>query len=301
MVKVGHIKEEIPAGTFRDYLYIQGIETHIEPGSNDMWELWVLEEDHLEKARLLLENFLKDPEASEYTEAAKTAAEKKIQEKKEDEAFRKKIYDRGRLFANNRFRITSVAGILIVISVLITMLSDFGDIRSFIDPLRISEHTVRSEYVTLPEIRSGQIWRLITPIFLHFSWLHIIFNMWWLKDLGHVIAKKHGALFLLIMVLVLGISSNLGQLFVKGPGFGGMSGVVYGLLGYIWIRSKVDPFSGFFISRHVVIMMIAWFFLCLTGKVGNIANMAHAVGLGGGMLWGYCAGQLGRKKPEKMS
>jgi len=66
-----------------------------------------------------------------------------------------------------------------------------------------------------------------------------------------------------------------------------MSGVIYGLLGYVWLRGKFDPGSGLYLHPSTVTMMIIWFFLCLTGIVGSIANVTHAVGLGMGMAWGY--------------
>jgi len=82
------------------------------------------------------------------------------------------------------------------------------------------------------------------------------------------------------------------MLSLGGPNFGGMSGVVYGLLGYIWIRGKLDPGSGLFLHRETVIMMIVWFFLCFTGWVGDIANGAHA----GGLLIGMACGWLSSLK-----
>jgi GlpG protein len=42
-------------------------------------------------------------------------------------------------------------------------------------------------------------------------------------------------------------------------------------------------------------MMIVWFFVCFTGAVGDIANVAHAVGLAMGMAWGYLSSWRYRK------
>jgi GlpG protein len=87
----------------------------------------------------------------------------------------------------------------------------------------------------------------------------------------------------------LGACSNLAQFYVghNNPVFGGMSGVIYGLLGYVWLRGKFDPGSGLYLHSSTVTMMIVWFFFCYTGFVGRIANTAHAVGLGMGLAWGY--------------
>jgi GlpG protein len=143
----------------------------------------------------------------------------------------------------------------------------------------------------LPEVRRGEIWRLFTPSIIHLGFLHIIFNMLWLRDLGSMIEARQGALTLAVLVLVFAVLSNFGQYYVSGPGFGGMSGVVYGLLGYIWIRGKMDPGSGLFLHPSTVNMMLIWFVLCYTGLlgplVGGIANTTHAVGLAAGISWGY--------------
>jgi GlpG protein len=66
-----------------------------------------------------------------------------------------------------------------------------------------------------------------------------------------------------------------------------MSGVVYGLLGYIWMRGKFDPGSGLYVHSHTVAMMIIWFVACFTPLVPHVANATHAVGLALGMAWGY--------------
>jgi len=66
-----------------------------------------------------------------------------------------------------------------------------------------------------------------------------------------------------------------------------MSGVVYGLLGYIWMRGKFDPGSGLYLHPTTLTMMIIWFFACFTPIVPHVANAAHAGGLVMGIAWGY--------------
>ena len=90
-----------------------------------------------------------------------------------------------------------------------------------------------------------------------------------------------------LLVVVIGVTSNLGQNYWAGPFFCGMSGVVYGLLGYVWMKSKFDPATGVFLHPNTVAMMLIWFVLCLGRVIPNVANGAHAVGLGLGVLWGF--------------
>ena len=127
--------------------------------------------------------------------------------------------------------------------------------------------------------------------------------MLWLRDLGRMIEAKKGHLLMLLLVIVSGAISNVGQFYLRignfcvpGPGFGGMSGVVYALLGYVWMHTKFDPWLGLHVGRDTVTMMIVWFFLCLSGLMGHIANTAHGVGLIVGVAWGYAAAMWGRRK-----
>jgi len=141
----------------------------------------------------------------------------------------------------------------------------------------------------LIEVRQGQIWRLLTPAFIHFGPLHILFNMMWLFDLGRAIEFRQGSVRLGILIGVTAILANLAQYVWSGRGFGGMSGVVYGLLTYLWAQSKFNPRSGYMLNPTVVWMMLAWFVLCWVGIIPHVANMAHTAGLvAGGILgWAY--------------
>ena len=80
-----------------------------------------------------------------------------------------------------------------------------------------------------------------------------------------------------------------------------MSGVVYALFGYVWIKSKFDPGDGLFIDQSTAIILLAWFFLCFTMPVGTlsgggVANFAHAGGLISGALWGYISAARWNRK-----
>ena len=74
---------------------------------------------------------------------------------------------------------------LIIVSVAVFLISAMGKNFDVIKPFLIS--TQESNF--FKDILGGQIWRIITPIFLHFSILHIFFNMYWLYELGGQIEK----------------------------------------------------------------------------------------------------------------
>ncbi len=181
---------------------------------------------------------------------------------------------------------------LIATSVIVSLLSGLGKDYQSMHFLFISEYRQG-----LPEILSGEVWRLITPIIIHFGLLHIAFNMMWLYDLGSAIEQRQGMMRMAILVVVTAVLPNLAQYFWNGPGFGGMSGVVYGLLAYVWIQGKLNPRAGIDLHQHIVIMMLIWFFVCWFGLVGNIANMAHTVGLVCGAILGLIfSPQIWRKR-----
>ncbi len=185
----------------------------------------------------------------------------------------------------------AVTYLLVGLSVLATVGTWFGENGPVFELLLIS-----TRWSGLAEIHDGQLWRLITPAFVHLSLMHIVFNMLWLWDLGGKIEQGLGRIMLLIFFLVTASMSNLAQFTVSGPLFGGMSGVVYGLLGFVWMHSRYNPFFFYYLHRPVVWMMLIWYVVCFTGLVGNIANTAHTTGLVIGIVWGYVHATLMRRR-----
>ncbi len=287
---IGHLPDEAAARTFGDYLFVQGIENHVEQEPADVWGIWVKDEDTLVRAGDLLRDFCGNPGDVKFRSEAQSAAALRSKQEQEEAAYRKKTRSRRDLFRPlTAYGMGPLTIALIVISAGVFLMSRFGAEMGQVSALFISSPLGVEK--PLQEIRSGQMWRLITPIFLHFTFLHIFFNMLWLKDLGSMIEGRQSTRTLALLVAIIGICSNVAQYFVSGPVFGGMSGVVYGLLGYIWIRGKFDPGSGLFVHQYTVIMMLIWYVLCLTGMLGHIANTAHTVGLVMGVAWGWLASQ----------
>ncbi len=174
--------------------------------------------------------------------------------------------------------------LMVGISVLVYALMNLGMEHILVGPLLISEY-VRP---TLPEIQQGEWWRLVTPMFLHFSIFHIVFNMLWTWELGRMIEWQQGAWLLAILVSAISVISNLAQYLVSGPLFGGMSGVIYGLFGYAWVQSLTNPRFRVRINPVIIKLMLGWFVLCWSGLLEiffglNVANTAHSAGLASGL------------------
>ena len=287
MRMIGHLANETSARTFSNYLYVLGIKNQVEAESDGTWALWIHSEEELDRARTLLRNYQVNPNDPEVQQAAAKAQELKAQADEENTAARKRYFDRGRLFPMSGWRAMGPLTMgLIAVSVIVYLVQQGSSGDEWTRYLLISDPM--SVGTDLPEVRQGQVWRLLSPIFLHFHPLHILFNMLWLRDLGTMVERRLGSLQLLLMVLGIGVISNVAQYYTSGPAFGGMSGVVYGLLGYVWIRGRFDPGSGLFLHPSTVMMMLIWLVFGYT-KIMSMANTVHTVGLTVGAFWGFIA------------
>ncbi|MCO7246984.1 MULTISPECIES: rhomboid family intramembrane serine protease [unclassified Halomonas] len=148
-------------------------------------------------------------------------------------------------------------------------------------------------------LTSGQIWRLLSPAFLHFGWMHLIFNLMWVWYFGRQVEAFQGGRTLLLLLVVAGVLANLAQYAAGTVLFGGMSGVVYALLGHVWLMSRRVPGSGFFVPQMLVVFMLGWMVFTMTDMAGlvgfgNVANEAHLGGLIVGLVtgWYYSARRL---------
>ncbi len=140
----------------------------------------------------------------------------------------------------------------------------------------------------------NEYWRLVTPVFLHFGWLHITFNMLWFWEFGARLERALGPLDYLGILLVIALVGNYSQFITSGSAFfGGMSGVVYGLLGFCAVAPRIQPAWKIAPHTPVLVFMLGWLVVCMSGLVeaagfGAIANAAHL----GGLLAGAALGAL---------
>ena len=300
MRMIGQLENEASARLFSDFLYAQGIENQTEPERSGAWALWIHAEEQVDAAKALLNEYREDPRDPKYQQASRVAAEKRKQEHKANAAAEKRFHDRHKLFPLGGLGVGYLTAVLIAISVATALVSNFGDKIKPILWLYFSEYDVEGGFTArlagLPEIRHGEVWRLFTPMFVHFGLPHLFFNMLWLLDLGTMIERRQSTARLAVLVLVIAALSNFGQYLMGGPVFGGMSGVVYGLIGYIWLRGKFDLTSGLFLHSSTVTMAVIWFVLCLAGIIPHVANAAHSVGFGVGIAWGFISAMIATRR-----
>ena len=156
-------------------------------------------------------------------------------------------------------------------------------------------------------VEHGQWWRFITPMFIHFSWLHIVFNLLWVWEIGRKIEFTNSAVVLFVAVIASSLAANVTQYLLSGPSlFGGMSGVVFGLLGHSLIWSRLVPWKDVGLPSGIYIFMLVYLVVGFTGVIdllglGSLANGAHLGGLIGGFATGGLAGLLARQRQARPS
>ena len=303
MRRVGELQDENQARTFHDVLVSRGIGNNAEQDDDGTFSIWVHDDDQITEAARLFALFRTSPDAPEFRDATAAAKVIRAQLVKSEGRRRSAVVDEARVGYERNFAGGGMITILLVVlTVAITVYAGFmrspSADRAMIDRLHISQ--VPFTYATpdlpshfLPEVRAGEVWRLITPIFLHGDFMHIIFNMMWLAQFGKFIESRFGGAKLLALVMAIGVGSNLVQyVSAEHPYFGGMSGVNYGLFGFLWMKGKFGRDQNWQMHPQTVQLMLMWMVLCFTDLLGPIANGAHVGGLVIGALLGFSSARL---------
>lgn len=282
---------------FGDYLLSHGIKSRFDE-LPEGWLVWIHNEDQVSRAAEELQAYLDRPDDSRYSQAAPAADAVRKQESKLDRQYRKNFREVNDLWSGLRVRRRPVTMGLVFTSIAVFLLLSSSHAEEVLRALLFTTWHFSPDYGWandgLAPIFAGQIWRLVTPIFLHFGFPHILFNCWATIVEGTMIESRRGTLRLLILVLVSAAVSNLGQHYYDmrqiEPGrllyFGGLSGVVYALFGYLWMKGQYEPEQGMILQPNTITIMLLWLVLCMTGMVGPIANAAHVMGLLVGITFG---------------
>jgi len=309
MRQAGTIPNQSDAIRFADYLFAQGIVAKVDADGN-AWAIWVREEEQVPRAVEELAQFLASPADEKYAAAGGEAKARREKLARKEEQARRNFVDMRRRWDSGPAGPIPLTLGLIGVCVLIAVLTNLGGNLSqnedgpaagLVDRLVLVPHDNRPQEGgqftieqlrelrrhALDPVREGQVWRLVTPILLHFSPWHLLFNMALFYRLGGMIEGKRGSLRFGLLVLSAALLSNLGEFYIPSLGnpqrafvtFGGMSGVVYALFGYVWMKSRYEPAAELYIHPNTVVLMLLWFAACSLGFIGGIANWAHGIGL----------------------
>lgn len=320
MRQIGSLPDESQARLLADYLLTLGITTKLNP-VRDGWAVWVHREDLLDQARSELAAFTADPAAAKYRNVATAARTLRKEADRTEKEHLRKTHDIRYYWNSRGLRRCPVTWALFAASVAITLLTNFGHSalteRLFIASYRIApasdvppegppDGAVRGDFWVRSnvwnDLARGEIWRPITPIFIHFDILHLVMNMWVLYQFATIIETRRNSWKLALLALVAAVVSNLAQFLYTGlPFFGGMSGVDLALFGYIWMKGMYDPESGLAMHPNSVLwMMVFLVFTIAHGVPGvSIAHGAHLAGLAVGMLAGLGPHLLDSLRPPR--
>lgn len=195
---------------------------------------------------------------------------------------------------------------LIVLACVVSFFSSFGSKLNLIEPIFFNKFLISLNQIQFYDFKTTYLignewWRLITPMFIHFSPTHLIFNSLWIYILGREIEQLDGKIIFIFLILFTSIVSNYLQYSFSGPSlFGGLSGVVYGLLGYCFVSETFLRINKFSFPPAIYIFMFVWLLIGFTGFLdllgfGKIANFAHLGGLLSGILSGYIFSMYNKK------
>ncbi|WP_108652483.1 rhomboid family intramembrane serine protease GlpG [Dongshaea marina] len=266
------------AQTLIDYLKTQQIPCHLNLSEYGA-EIWLEDEQKLQQAELEIRRFMAEPGHPRYRSASWQVGQSSL-----------KLGTSGLsgVWSNVILHAGPLTLVIAALAIVIYLSGFFGYEQQLFYAL--SFHT------RLEALWSWQIWRYISPALFHFSLMALVFNLLWWWYFGGMIERHKGSLRLLwLLVLGAGIS-NMVQFLVSGPAFGGLSGVVYVLLGYVWWSHWLDRDSPFSFPKGLVILMLVWLVLGFFDFFSpSLANAAHLTGLVVGCLEALVEQKLHRK------
>lgn len=281
-----NFSQKRPALAFSDYLKSLGIPNHTQP-SEEGFAIVLQNPEHTERAMEEVRAFVDNPNDPKFWQASwqtGSTGEKQVYEDTPSGAV--SWWQRGG-------PVTKATAALCLLLYAALWLGGDTAFHALNYPNGISISAINHEW-----------WRLLTPAFLHFSLLHIAFNLLWWWEFGGTIERAQSSGRLLGLLLVIALVSNGVQYLSYGSNFGGLSAVVYGVLGYVWIYPYADPSARFRINNFIVIFMLGWLVLgyteLLTPFFGNISNDGHLSGLLVGCALAVLLGLVNRKPvPEE--
>ncbi|AMG03176.1 rhomboid family intramembrane serine protease GlpG [Vibrio mimicus] len=253
------------AQAFIDYMAAHQIDIQMMPDASGQFSLWVLHDQHVDVAQAELQAFLQNPYDQKYQAASWDVADQKRPQ------FH---YASPNLLSLIKAKAGAFTLFIMALCIAIFALQTFGAGDAIFNALHFPAQASQQ----------WQIWRWVSHALLHFSVMHIAFNLLWWWQFGGDLEQRLGSLKLIKLFIVSAIISGAGQYWVEGANFGGLSGVVYALAGYLWVLGQRAPQLGLSIPRSLMGFMLIWLILGFVQPFMAIANTAHLAGLISGVI-----------------
>jgi GlpG protein len=270
-LKLVSFSKEQPARLLTIYLIEQGIKAEYQYSANEYSHAVVLmESSDQNKAKQLAEEFVTNPSNQKYQTAAWQSGEtvKLIPDKS---------FSVGNTLAD--LKQAPFTSSILAICLVIYLFAMIG--------VSLPYSWLKIQPIAML-LDTGQWWRLLGPALIHFSVLHIAFNLLWWWSLGKQIEMTFGLSSLLMLFVFSAVVSNVAQLLVSGPNFGGLSGVVYALVGCVWWLGWLKPNWGLSLPKPIVMFLLIWLVVGYLDVLPvHMANTAHMAGLICGCLFAW--------------
>lgn len=267
MVRLITLSNPRMAQAFIDYMASRHIDIQMMPEGGGQFVLWLSDEQHKVEVEAELKHFLADPMATKYQAASWDMADSRTSNFS---------YHSPSMMSMVKAKAGPFTLAVMMVCVVIFTLLQIGAGEAVFSALH---------FPAVAE-QQWQLWRWLSHAVLHFSVMHIAFNLLWWWQLGGDIEQGLGSKKLLQLFVVSAAFSGAGQFWVEGANFGGLSGVVYALVGYLWMLGYKAPQLGLSLPKPIIGFMLVWLVLGFIQPFMAIANTAHLVGLLSGVLLG---------------
>lgn len=278
MIRLITLTNPRTAQGFIDYMASRHIDIHMMPEGSGQFALWLVDAEHQIEVEAELSAFLANPLASKYQSASWDMAETRTNN------FH---YSSPSMLAMIKAKAGPFTLFIMALCIAIFTLQQFGAANAVFSALHFPEEMGQQ----------WQLWRWVSHAVLHFSVMHIAFNLLWWWQLGGDIEQRLGSGKLLQLFIVSAAISGAGQYWVENANFGGLSGVVYALVGYLWMLGYRAPHVGLSMPKPLIGFMLIWLVLGFVQPYMAIANTAHLAGL----LSGIAIGLVDASRWEKKS
>lgn len=316
MRQIGLLDSAQDANRFTAYLIVERIRAMVDQ-EGEKFAVWIREENDVARAKQEFSIFLANPADARYQNKEREAeAILRADNEKRSRGQKNVVHVQQKPTPLVLSRRAPLCMVLLGISIAVTLYHfsqpSYGSKPSspmwqifFTDyagaEAALSENASEDQKLkaTFSAIARGEVWRLVSPIFIHMDMVHLIFNCWGLFALGSRLETRFGAWRLGLWSLSIAIFSNVAQASFESPLFGGMSGVLYGMFGLALIYSSRSGERSALVTREESVIYLVWLVMAFVlssdawgEAVGedakmNVANIAHLAGLMFGAAIGF--------------